>query len=339
MKTLGIIIGSEDEPISRSYYNKNKSTLKVLEDYDIDIDYIPYDFAIFAEIKKQGEKKGLNVIPLFGNELTLKDCNNCDCIFSIFEGVYSFMAGGMDQYKKYMNILKKTNAKVFPSQKMQQFIVDKHKYMKYLQDKKYNIPPTKFIDLSRTKTKSIMDFINKNKLKNIIIKPELGAFKSGFKIIKNPTPKKVDTQLKRLQKKGYKRLLLQPFIEEFNKFGEIKTYWINGKNIYSYNQQWSPRTSDTSEGGIFKNQDKIDPDLLKECLNTGEKLIRDIFKDKEPLIQCRIDFACCMDNDKRCREFFINEIEICPTLGDNKYEKNGLPWKILAREVINYCNL
>ena len=48
MKTIGIIIGSDDEPISNKYYNKNKSALKVLEEYDIDLDYIPYDFAIFA---------------------------------------------------------------------------------------------------------------------------------------------------------------------------------------------------------------------------------------------------------------------------------------------------
>ena len=333
MKTIGVIIGTEDEAVSKKYYNSNKSSLKVLEDYDIYSDYIPYDFAIFAEIKKQGEKKGVNVVPLFGNELTLKDCNKCDCIFSIFEGVYSFMNGGMDQYKKYMNILRKTNAKVFPSQKMQQFIIDKHKYMKYLGDKKYNIPPTKFIDLSRTTTKSILQFITKNKLNEIIIKPELGAFKSGFKIIKNPTEKKIDAQLERLRKQEYKRLLLQPFIPEFNKFGEIKTYWINGKNIYSYKQQWKDGE------GVFKHQDKIDPDLLKECLVTGKKLVDDLFKDQEPLVQCRIDFACCMDNDKRCREFFINEIEICPTLGDHKYEANGDGWKILAKEVLNFCGV
>ncbi len=333
MKTIGIIIGTDDEPISRKYYMKNKKTLQCLEEYDIYGDYIPYDYAIFAEIKKQAEKKGMNVIPLFGYDLSLKDCNQCDCIFSIYEGVYSFMDGGIDRYKKYMNILKKTNATVFPSQKMQQFIIDKHKYMKYLQDKKYNIPPTKFIDLSRTTLKSILDFISKNNLTEIIIKPELGAFKSGFKIIKKPTKKNIESQLKKLKKQGYKRLLLQPFIPEFNKFGEIKTYWINNKNIYSYNQQWEDGE------GVFKGQDKIEPELLRECLATGKKLINDIFKDHEKLIQCRIDFACCMDNDKRCREFFINEIEICPTLGDHNYEANGDAWKLIAKEVIHFCNV
>lgn len=331
MKILGVIIGTEDEPVSAKYYKKNKSSLKILEDYDIYSDYIPYDFAIFAEIKKQGKKKNINVVPLFGNELTLKQCNECDYIFSIFEGVYSFMNGGMDQYKKYMSILKMTNATVFPSQKMQEFIIKKHKYMKYLTDKGYTIAPTKFIDLSRTTTNSIFAFIKKEKLNQIIIKPELGAFKDGFKIIKKPTVKNVEAYLTKLKQKGYTRLLLQPFIEEFNKFGEIKTYWINGKNIYSYKQQWKDGE------GKFQSQDKLDKQLLNECLEIASKLLQDILKDHESLVQCRVDFACCINNDKRCREFFINEIEISPTLGDESYENNGDAWPILATELIKRC--
>ena len=48
-----------------------------------------------------------------------------------------------------MNILKKTKAKVFPSQKMQEFIIDKHRYMKYLKSKGYEIAPTSFINLEK----------------------------------------------------------------------------------------------------------------------------------------------------------------------------------------------
>ena len=77
-------------------------------------------------------------------------------------------------------------------------------------------------------------------------------------------------------------------------------------------------------------------ELLKECLDTAKKLLADIFKDHEPLVQCRVDFACCMNNDKRCREFFINEIEICPTIGEQ--ESNGKAYKILAKELIKYCS-
>ena len=43
-----------------------------------------------------------------------------------------------------------------------------------------------------------------------------------------------------------------------------------------------------------------------------------------------------MNNDKRCREFFINEIEICPTIGEQ--ESDGKAYKILAKELIKYCS-
>jgi glutathione synthase/RimK-type ligase-like ATP-grasp enzyme len=330
MKRIGVIIGTDDEPVSKKYYKDNKKIMKPLEDYYVYGKYIPYDFAIFAEIKAHGEKNGFEVVPLFGQSFTLKDANECDFIFTVFEGVYSFMHGGMDGYKRFMNILKKTSATVFPSQKMQEFVINKHKYMTYLDKKGYNITPTKFVNLNNYSLKPIMAFINKNQFKEIIVKPELGAFKTGFKIIKNVNEKKVGDYLESLRKKDYGRILIQEFIPEFNKYGEIKTYWINGKNIYSYKQQWKDGE------GVFQPQEKIEKELLKECLDTARKLLTDILKDHEPLIQCRVDFACCMNNDKRCREFFINEIEISPTIGEQ--ESNGKAYRLLAKEVINYCS-
>ena len=91
--------------------------------------YIPYDYAILAEVKRQGKTKGFNVIGLHGPDFTLGRSQINDYIFTIFEGVYSFMSGGYERYSQFMSILRRTKAKVFPSQKMQQFIIDKHKYM------------------------------------------------------------------------------------------------------------------------------------------------------------------------------------------------------------------
>tara|TARA_Y100000389_G_scaffold191631_1_gene218104 strand:- start:3613 stop:4605 length:993 start_codon:yes stop_codon:yes gene_type:complete len=329
MKKIGVIIGTEDEPVSMKYYRNNKSILKCLEEYGVYEDFIPYDYAIFAEIKNEAKKKKIEVIPLFGNDLTLKECNTCDYIFTIFEGVYSFMNGKYPQYNKFMDILKKTSATVFPSQKTQQFIIDKHKYLSYLMKKGYKITPTKFINLSKVNVRPLMTFIEKNDFNEIVLKPELGAFKTGFKVIKKPDEQKLTKALNTLKKNGYKRLLLQEFLSEFNKFGEIKTYWINGKNIYSYKQQWEDGE------GVFNDEKYIEKDLLKSCLETGEQLCKDFFKDHENLIQCRIDFACCMNNDKICREFFVNEIEISPTIGEQ--ESNGKAYKLLAKEVVKRC--
>ena len=98
MKKIGVIVGTEDEPVSQKYYKTNKKIMKPLEEYDIYGDYIPYDYAIFAEIKAHGEKNGFEVVPLFGKTFTLKEANECDFIFSIFEGVYSFMHNKYEGY-------------------------------------------------------------------------------------------------------------------------------------------------------------------------------------------------------------------------------------------------
>ncbi len=329
MKTIGILIGSEDEAVSKKYYQKNKSSLQFLKEYGISMNYIPYDYAIFAELKKQGEKKGFNIVPLFGQDFTLDECNQCDYIFCIFEGVYSFIEGGYEHYNRYKRILRKTDAKIFPSLEMQEFVVNKHQYMKYFQKKGYDIAPTKFIKVNNYNLKTIMSFIEKHQLKNIVIKPELGAFKKGFQIIKNVSSKKVDDYLKKMKKQGYRNLLLQPFLEEFNKFGEIKTYWVGGRNLYSYKQQWKDGE------GVFQPQEKIDKQLLNKCLSTARKLIQDISKDHEELIQIRVDFACCVNNDNHCRDFFINEIEICPTIPEQ--ESRGHGYTPLIRELLKKC--
>jgi len=329
MKTIGVLIGTSDEPVTKKYYNSNKHKLKFLKEYDIYSNYIPYDYAIFAEIKYLGEKNNFNVIPLFGQKLTLKDCNKCDFIFCIFEGVYAFINGKMEMYKNNMSVLRRTKAKVFPSQEMQEFIIKKHKYMTYLKKKGFKIPLTKFIDLKKVNIDNLTKFIQNNNLDKFIIKPELGAFKTGFKMLNNPN--KVKGYLEQLKKQDYNRLLVQPFIGEFNKYGEIKTYWINGENVFSYKQQWK------NGEGIFDKQQNIEPELLKECIETGKKLLKVLFKDQEKLIQCRIDFACCLENDKRCRDFFINEIEICPTGGSSYYELYGSYYSKIAETVLKFC--
>jgi hypothetical protein len=317
MKTIGIIVGTEDEAISKSYYQKNKTSLQFLKEYGISMSYIPYDYAILAEVKKQGEKKGFNVIGLHGPDFTLEEANQCDYIFSIFEGVYAFMAGGYDRYSEYMRILRRTKAKVYPSQKMQEFIIDKHKYMRYLKKKGYEIAPTQFIKANNYNIDTLTRFVEKNQYDKIIIKPELGAFKKGFSMINNPTKKKINDKLISLKKQGYKNLLLQPFLPEFNKYGEVKTYWVGGKHLYSYLQKWK------DGNGVFFPQEKIEPHVLKNCHETAKQLLNDLEKDHELPVQIRIDFACCVNNNNNCREFFINEMEISPTIPEQESRGNG----------------
>ena len=60
------------------------------------------------------------------------------------------MSGGINSFNKYMNIIKNKNATVYPSYKLQSFIINKQKYMNYLDKHKFDIIPTKYLLLSKS---------------------------------------------------------------------------------------------------------------------------------------------------------------------------------------------
>ena len=343
MKTIGILIGSEDEPISRRYYLKNKKKFECLNDLIDSFDYIPYDYALYAEAKAFEKKYNVNVIPLDGRNINLKSCNQCHSIFCLYEGGYNFLNDGLDAYNHYMNIIKKTKAKVYPSPKMQEFILYKKRYMQYLEKKGYNLIDTHYIPIKsykQNKSRSIdkIDkFIKDNNYEKVIFKPEFSAFNRGVKKYKNPSKYLIQKYLDNIAgKTEYKNLLLQPFLEDFNKFWEVKTFWLLGKNIFSYGQKWNKYgegyfTKPVSKGG------KLNDSIVKECLKIGRKVIKDIFKDQEILIECRIDFGCCIPNSTKKFKYFINEIEISPVVGQTDSHKEY--FHLFGEAIVKQCSI
>ena len=51
----------------------------------------------------------------------------------------------------------------------------------------------------------------------------------------------------------------------------------------------------------------------------------------------RIDFGCCIDNRKNCREYFINEIEYMPNVFCNKTKFPVI--SEMAKNIIRLSNL
>ena len=338
MKRIGITVGSDEDSGVPSYFKKNKQKFLILDDMIDTSNGYPYDYAIFAEAKSFEKKYNVEIVPLDGKNLDIKECNKCDFIFCIYEGTFNFMYFGNDAFNHYINTLKKTKAKVYPSVKMQEFILYKNRYMKYLDKKCYDIIDTKYIPIKTYKSDKsrvldgIEKFIVKNDYKKIIIKPELAGFKHGIKIYKSISMKNIQKHLDFIGKRTeYKHLLLQPFLEDFNKTWEIKTYWVLGKHVFSYGQKVSGDdfafTKPKSKGG------KLDDRLVNKVLKIGKELLKDLFNDYETLIQCRIDFGCCVKGDKE--HYFINEIEVCPTLS---LEDAKEPYfHKIAEAVIKHC--
>ena len=336
IRRIGITVGS-DNGEKHPYFEKNKEKYSILDDLIDTSNGYPYDYAVYAECKALEKKYNVEVIPLDGFNLDLKLCNTCDCIFCVIEGTYNYMYYGDKEFNHYINTLKKTTANVYPSVKMQEFILYKNRYMKYLNKKSYDIIDTEYISLKsykddKTRTLDrIKKFIDKNNYKEIIIKPEIYGSSSGIKIYKNSNINTIKKYLDKV-KYDYKNLLLQPLISDFVKNWEIKTYWINGKHIFSYGHKKISDgryelTRSKSMGG------KLDDKLVLKVVKIGKQVIKDLFKDKESLIQCRIDFGCCVEGDKD--KYFINEVEVCPALA---LEDSKTPYyHLLAKEIIKKC--
>ena len=341
MKVLGILLGTNTAFITDEYFKKNKKKLEVLKDpelFDEEMlksEDIPYDYAIFCECRHIGRRNGYDVIPLYGPTLTLEDCNECDFIFCIYEATFSFVTNGYDGYNHYMKCLKKTKAKVYPSVKMQEFILDKQTYMGYLEKKNYPIIPTEFVKVEeymKNKSKvlnSIYRFMDDGEYSELIMKPQLAGFKSGFKHYKTVTDKSIDSYMRQMNKLTYKKILVQPFVPEFLKYWEIKTMWHNGQFCYAYGTKVGGDVDDTvpvSQGG------ELDDKLVNQVKKVGEKIVRDIQKTYGKQILLRIDFGCCIENDEICREYFVNEVETNPTMTDDETPKDT--FRLLAGAIM-----
>lgn len=342
MKVLGILLGTNTAFISDEYFKKNKKKLEALKDPELfDRDTlpkgknIPYDYAIFCECRHIGKRNGYDVIPIYGPTLTLEDCNECDSIFCIYEATFAFLSNGYEGYNHYMKCLKTTKAKVYPSVKTQEFILDKQTYMGFLEKKGYDIIPTQFVkveDYMKSKNKvlnKIYDFMDDGEYSEIIMKPQLAGFKSGFKRYKSVTDKSIDSYMKKMNKLTYKKILVQPFVPEFLKFWEIKTMWYNGNFNYAYGTIVGGGIDDTvpvSQGG------ELDDKLVSQVKKIGEKLVKDIQRTYGKQILLRLDFGCCIDNDKICREYFVNEIESNPTMADYETPKDN--FRLLAGAIM-----
>jgi len=112
------------------------------------------------------------------------------------------------------------------------------------------------------------------------------------------------------ENKYYEEYLVQEKIEGFTKYGEIKTFWIDGKLSYAVN---TPGATSPDETYVVKG--KVNQDVLNHCEKIGKKIFEILpkipFNHKKTLpVLIRIDFACCKKNkSEKAIHYFVNEIE------------------------------
>lgn len=212
--------------------------------------------------------------------------------------------------KKLLDIYKNKESKLFPPYEHMNFIWNKKKYLTKLKRAGIPISPTIFLKKNVSVPKLLAQ-ISSYKWKDFIIKPIGGTTSYGLgmfslkKTISKPTLL-VDYFVENSEK--YNEFIVQPLIKGFKKYGEIKSYWINGEFSYAVN------IIDRSEDD-YRVEEIIDPKIISTCKEIGQRVVKAIPKlkmnGKSTLPVCtRIDLTCCIDNKPlKSMRYFVNEIE------------------------------
>ena len=352
MKNIAIIVGTNTDAIDVGNFPKWLEDIPdnifelSMEKWDKDYYGLSSDVGIaYYILKKSKNNKNIRVSILNKKHINLETFNKFDYILGLYcPYYYAFDTKSSKEYIKYNNLIKNTKAKFYQPLSLQKFVLNKKRYLTEL--KKHNIPVIDTIYFKVVDNMNINNMLSKiNKESNnwnqkyFITKPQPGGFGIGFKkwelskVLKNK--KSFTSYIKKIEKLvrlDVPYLLVQPFIPEFEKFYEIRTYWLNGKYSHSLGTIIDP-DSLGKEGfekvkfAYPKNEYKpileeldngyelIDVKLINQLKKIAQKIIKILPKDKTGLpVLLRLDFGCCLDNKDVCRNYFLNEIEYNPNL-------------------------
>ena len=235
-----------------------------------------------------------------------------DLINAVNNDPYIKKFSGEDGYKKLDDIYYKKANRIFPSYDFLSFIWDKRKYLEHFRKNDIPVTPSIFItgDINIT---TLIKKVGDRGWSKFIIKPIGGTIAIGVgKFILSECKKDKDILMGYFVENNamFKEYIVQEKIDGFMKYGEIKTYWIDGKFSYAVNTPGA-----TSPDQEYEVKEVIDKKVLAKCEEIGKKVVDVIpkvtFNRKKVLpAMIRIDFTCCKNNRKHAPiNYFVNEIE------------------------------
>ena len=346
---VGIVVGINTDAISEDRFPK---WLEDIDDKTFNLSKEKWDgeyglgsdIGIAYYVKKYYKEADVEI--LTKKDVSLKRFNQFDIIFGLYDPYYyTHSMKSSDAYKKYNSIIKNTSAIFCHPLELQKFVLNKKLYTETFQKKGIPVMETiSFLIKDNMNTTTLINKIRKQcetwGTKTFITKPQPGGFGIGFKKWDLEKVLKNDKQFKSYVKKIEKQvriekplLLVQKFVPEFERFYEVRTYWLNGQYCHSMGTIIDP--SSLGVGGfekvtfaypkseynarVFNTYDdipeKIEDELITKLKTMGRKVLKTIPQDKNgPPFLFRIDFGCCLDNKKNCRDYFLNEVEYVPNL-------------------------
>ena len=286
---LGFIVGRENEV----YHNKellNNTPKKYLVNNKLHV-----DVAIAMTVKLRYPSITVDIIlpkDISLSRFKQNDINfvvGYDFINAVNDDPWVPKFAGERGNNKILEIYKNNSAKLFPSYEYMDFIWNKKKYLTKIMKRGIPISPTIYIS-NKVSVPNLLAKIDYNNWNNFIIKPIGGTTSYGVglfsltKVLNKPS-----ILLDYFLENGelYDNYLVQPLIKGFKKYGEIKSFWINGEFSYAVN------TIDRGEDD-YKVNEIIDKRVLDKCKEIGKDVIKavpkmTVFNKKTEHIVIRID--------------------------------------------------
>ena len=284
-------------------------------------------------------------------EISTRRFKKNDIVFVIiYDLLESFHLSDKTKFNKYKCALKNSK-NVYPPYSYQKFINNKCTYYKYLANKDIPVAPTHCVTKQKWFIKNPEKYIDNlikkvkcNKWESIITKPVYGQESKDFskflacksksckdcenKSCKNCESKNSENSDKlslKCQKNKmmryfaknipkYNSIVVQEYIKGFDKNNpEIRTYFINGKYLYSIITTNTKFGRAVQEGGKFKFPNKNWKYIMKLAQDVMDTLPKfDLPGVLENPILTRIDIGSGLENVPY--GYFINEVEFVPSL-------------------------
>ena len=309
---IGFITGKDDE------ISLNKEVNKLVPKKHYENGNVHTDIAIAYLIRDKFV--GLTVDIITPKEITAQRLKKNDVNFVIGYDVINAINDD-PMVKKFSGqvglelldkIYQAKTSNVFPSYPFMSFLWDKKVYLQHLEKNNIPISPTIFIK-KNIAVQNLLKKVKAKKWKDFIIKPIGGTIAYGLGIFNT---RECSLNISLLtdyfdeENKYYEEYLVQEKIDGFTKYGEIKTFWIDGKLSYAVNTPGA-----TSPDESYDVNALIKQDVLNHCENIGKKIFEILpkipFNRKKTIpVLIRIDFACCKNNKANTKNnYFVNEIE------------------------------
>jgi len=309
---IGIITGKDDEISLHEEINK------LVPKKHYENGNIHTDIALAYLIKHKFVGVTIDIITpkeITNQRLKRNDINfviGYDIINAINDDPYIQKFSGQKGLEQLDKIYKLKTNNVFPSYPFMSFLWDKKTYLQHLEKNNIPISPTIFIKKNIT-IPNLLKKVNGKKWNNFIIKPIGGTVAYGLGVFNTKECSENKVILEEYfgeENKYYDEYLVQEKIEGFTKYGEIKTFWIDGKLSYAVN---TPGATSPDETYVVKRE--VKPEILSHCEKIGNKIFEILpkipFNNKKTIpVLIRIDFACCKGNrGEKKTNYFVNEIE------------------------------